>query len=283
MLKSRKYVIFLVCFFVAQGMVIGTMNAWGDDPYVPPEIISDMDWPPYNFTDTKIYDVVIKTDEAALEGILPEGLIPIPGYEDYAAVSFGRYQAPEKNGRPYREMVLTVPALFEGMPVNYYVQLYLGSIGPESNVLPNVAGREIYGLPKREAIFFVMGNFGEKHVKVHLERFGNTIADVTLKKKRGDPDPCGACPPGGPGLTLEANRAPDGIGWEVLQLLRGAGMEGCGAFQFYGSSGVDVWFKGDIVLDTGRVIPVNEIVHATYSNYDFCMGGNTVVHDYLAE
>ena len=64
---------------------------------------------------------------------------------------------------------------------------------------------------------------------------------------------------------------------------RGAGMEGCGPFQFYGSNGVDVRFTGDIVLDTGRVIPVEEIVYATYSEYDFCMAWNSVVHDYLAE
>ena len=164
MLNSRKYVIFLLCFFVAQGMVIGTINAWGDGPYVPAEITSDMDWPPYNFTHTKNYTVIFKTDVEALDGILPEGFSPRTGYEDYAEIWFGRYQAPEKNGRPYMEMGLTVPAIFGGIPVTYYVQLYLGSIGPESSVLPTVAGREIYGLPKREGIFFVMGNFGGKHV-----------------------------------------------------------------------------------------------------------------------
>jgi hypothetical protein len=265
-------------------MVIGTINAWGDDPYVPLEITSDMGWPPYGFTHTKNYNVVFKTDVEALEGILPEGFIPRPGYEDYARIWFGRYQAPAQNGRPYWEMGLTVPAEFMGAPVTYYVQLYLGSIGPESSVLPTVAGREIYGLPKREGIFFVMGNFGGRHVKVQMERFGNTVFQVALKKKAEAPGPCGNCPPGGPGLALEANRAADGDGWDVLQVLRGGGsIPGCIPYVSYESKGADVWFTGDIVLDTGRVIPVNEIVYATYSEYDFCMAWNIVVHDYLAD
>ena len=76
MLSRRKYVIFLLCFFVAQGMVIGTINAWGEDPFVPEEITSDMGWPPYGFTHTKNYDVVIKTDEDALASISIEAKYP---------------------------------------------------------------------------------------------------------------------------------------------------------------------------------------------------------------
>jgi hypothetical protein len=38
----------------------------------------------------------------------------------------------------------------------------------------------------------------------------------------------------------------------------------------------------ETVSDTGRIIPVNEIVYAIYTEYDYCMAYNQVVHVYLA-
>jgi acetoacetate decarboxylase len=250
-----------------------------NDIMIPKEILSYMPPPPFVFPLARYYVTSFKTDLSALEGMLPTMVKPMPGAEDNVLLQVNDFAT-------YWEAVLSIPAVFtangEETTGIYLSQLYLGSIAPEGSALPMLLGQIGAGYPKRDALFKING-FGEKNTEVKFDRWGTTLAD--MKHEMGEEVTDLSDLPFGSDLTnltaflLKAIPTCDGSGMDVLQLTTPKGDDG----EIVRVNKVETTFSGDVVLDSGRVLPVNEIQYSLY--YEIKDTGLThaeILHDYLS-
>lgn len=99
--------------------------------------------PPYLYRGGNSLIVVYQTKEEILKQIVPEPLKPVEGnlvfawINEFDAVGLG----------PYHEAIISMPVEFQGDVGNYMAYLYLDSD------TPTVAGREIWGFPKKAGRF----------------------------------------------------------------------------------------------------------------------------------
>jgi acetoacetate decarboxylase len=97
---------------------------------------------PYRFIDREYMIITYETDAQAIRAQLPEPLEPL---ED-SLVHYEWIKMPDSSGfGSYTETGLVIPCRFEGEEVNFVSQMYL------DDDPPIVAGREIWGFPKKYA------------------------------------------------------------------------------------------------------------------------------------
>ncbi|RBW42621.1 hypothetical protein DS885_15120 [Psychromonas sp. B3M02] len=247
---------------------------------IPKEILSYAPPPPFTFPLAKYYVTSFKTDLDALKGMLPDHVKPMPDAEDNVLLQVNNFAT-------YWEAVLSLPAVFtnngEETSGIYLSQLYLGSIVPEGSALPMMLGQVGAGYPKRDAMFTI-NDFGGKNAEVKFERWGTTIAD--MKHEMGKKVTTLSNLPFGTDLSnltaflLKAIPTCDGRGWDALQLTTPKGP--CG--EVVRVNKVETTINGDVVLDSGRVLPVKEIQYSLY--YEIKDTGLThaeILIDYLAK
>jgi len=246
---------------------------------IPKEILSYAPPPPFVFPLARYYVTSFKTDLSALEGMLPEKVTPMPGAEDNVLLQVNDFAT-------YWEAVVSIPAVFtsngkktEGI---YLSQLYLGSIVPEGSALPMLLGQVGAGYPKRDAIFTVNG-FGEKSAEVNFERWGTTIANMKHEMGKEVTNlsnlPFGSDLSNLTGLLLKAIPTCDGSGMDALQLTTPKG----GSGEIIRVNEVETIINGDVVLDSGRVLPVNEIQYSLYYEIkDISITHVEMLHNYLS-
>jgi acetoacetate decarboxylase len=255
------------------------MNDMKAEIVIPKEILSYAP-PPFTFPLAKYYVTSFKTDMDALEGMLPDHVKPMPGAEDNVLLQVNNFAT-------YWEAVLSLPAVFtsngEETSGIYLSQLYLGSIVPEGSSLPMMLGQVSAGYPKRDAIFTI-NDFGEKNSEVKFERWGTTIAE--MKHEMGEEVTDLSNLPFGSDLSnltaflLKAIPTCDGSGWDALQLTTPKGSDG----DIIRVNKVETTIHGDVVLDSGRVLPVKEIQYSLY--YEIKEIGLThaeILNDYLTK
>lgn len=285
----RFCVLFAPCLLLT-GAAKTLANEYGTDHYVPAEITTDYPRPQYAFPHARSYSVTFRTDVAALKDILPDRFRPVPGFEDYVFLGVNQFKAPNKNIGLYNEAYIGVPAILKGkdgdITGSYTVQLYLGSVNPESSVSPTMAGNIIYGIPKREGEFHVYGDFlTEPHVT--LGRHGKKLWDIEFEKKEAAPRSGVKMPPEGMGMLLKAIPRVDGKGWDVLQVTAGNYRNEeltCIPYKVHETKAFDVKFNGgQVALDSGRVIPVKEVLYTEYNDIDWCMDWSVTLYDYLED
>jgi acetoacetate decarboxylase len=247
---------------------------------VPREIPSYMPPPPYTFPLAKYYVTSFKTDRDAMAGMLPEKVVPMAGAEDHILLQMNNFTT-------YWEAVVSIPVIFKSNDGDvkgiYLSQLYLGSIIPEGSSLPMLLGQIGAGYPKRDAIFTVSG-FGEDQTEVKFDRWGTTVAD--MKHKMGDAVTDFSNLPFGSDLTdmtaflLKAIPSADGSGWDALQLTSPKGDLG----KVTRVNKVETTFKGDLVLDSGRVLPVKEQFFSLYYEVEgMGLSHAEILNDYLTD
>lgn len=249
------------------------------DFMVPREILC---YPPgpYTFPKAKYYVTSFKTDKEALAGMLPDNLVPMPGAEDTVYVNMNNFTS-------YWEAVISIPAVFisngKELPGVYLSQLYLGSIMPEGSALPMMMGQSVHGYPKRDGIFTVK-DFGENKAEIKFDRWGRTIAD--MKHEMGHAITDFSNLPFASDLTdmtaflLKAIPTSEANGWDVLQLTTPKGDSG----KVSRVNEVTTTFNGDVVLDSGRVLPVKEVLYSLYIEVDgMGLSHAEVLKDYLVE
>ncbi|HAI42456.1 MAG TPA: hypothetical protein DCM40_32280 [Maribacter sp.] len=252
--------------------------------FIPNEITSNFDRADYPFPDSEVYAIAFKTDKAALEGFLPEGLSYIEGYEDTMLLRINRFESTEKKIRPYWESVISIPASMEvnGETIigEYAAQLYLGSIDPESTVSPILSGQLLYGYPKREALFSVKGEFGKGDINVVKKRHGKTLCNVDFKAWTSEiPANLGTAIPQGPMLVCKAIPNVSGNGWDVLEINAPGVVEG--SLKVKDMRPMEGKINGDILLDSGRILPVKEVIESYYMKFDWILTWGTTLHNYI--
>jgi acetoacetate decarboxylase len=98
---------------------------------------------PYVFIRREYLIVTYQTEPEALRAALPEPLEPAAGNLAY----FEWMKMPDASGfGDYEESGTGIPALFEGEPCNFSVQMYL------DDEPPITGGREIWGFPKKYGV-----------------------------------------------------------------------------------------------------------------------------------
>jgi hypothetical protein len=81
-------------------------------------------------------------------------------------------------------------------------------------------------------------------------------------------------------FLFKAIPACDGSGWDVLQLTTPKGDDG----EIVRVNKVETSFNGDLVLDSGRVLPVKEQLYSLYYEIKgIGLSHAEVLHDYLAD
>lgn len=99
--------------------------------------------PPYHFKDNNSISIVFKTNPEVLKELLPPRLLPNP--DSFAFFYVGELKVVSPVKGTYKEAGIGIPVLFDGMPGNYYVYLYLDT------AMAIIPGREIWGWPKKDA------------------------------------------------------------------------------------------------------------------------------------
>jgi acetoacetate decarboxylase len=235
-------------------------------PVISPLIVP----PPYRYRDTKVVNILFKTDPKILERLVPA---PLKANPDQPLVLYIGHFILADYDLPYNEAGLLVPVLRDGKPAGLFaVVLYLDKANPI------VGGREVCGWPKKDAEQIL---FHEKNGKITAEvtRYGKKIITVSFKvqqKVETIPER-----PKSPILLLKLipsirkDAPPDVlklnslvIDSDVIKELR----VGKATLEF-GDSPYDLFLAK---------IPVREITYSEAIVHDFTLGYGQVVIDYLA-
>jgi acetoacetate decarboxylase len=97
---------------------------------------------PYRFVNREYFIVVYASDAAAVRAAVPEPLQPVPE----SLVYYEWIRMPDSSGfGDYTESGVVIPCTYKGEPCNFVAQMYL------DDDPPIVAGREIWGFPKKYA------------------------------------------------------------------------------------------------------------------------------------
>lgn len=225
--------------------------------------------PPYRYKDTKVTNIVFKTDSPVLEKLIPPPLKPNP--DQLMVFYIGYFQFADFE-LPYHEAGLLVPVIRDGKPAGFYaVVLYLDRPNPI------VGGREIYGWPKLEAEQIAVREESGK-ITASVTRYGKQIIKASFEAQQ-KVDPIPERPKDAHYLlklipSVEKDAPPDVlklvhtvIDPDVIKELR----VGKATLEF-GDSPFDAFLAE---------IPVREITYSETIVHDFTLGYGDVVVDYL--
>jgi len=112
---------------------------------------------PYRFVNREYFIVVYESDAAAVRAAVPEPLQPVPE----SLVYYEWIRMPDSSGfGDYTESGVVIPCTYKGEPCNFVSQMYLDCEPPI------VAGREIWGFPKK---------FGHPRLEVASDTLTGTL------------------------------------------------------------------------------------------------------------
>ncbi len=226
--------------------------------------------PPNRFIKREYLIIYYETDPELIRAALPEPLEPAPGN----LVFYEWMKMPDSSGfGAYEESGQGIPALWQGEPCNFSVQMYL------DDEPPITGGREIWGFPKK---------WGVPRLKITKDTLTGTlhydserVAFGTMTyKHRSLEDQLDKVRQGIEGLNVNLKLLPDVTGSAKVAQLVG--------YNLTGVSVLGAW-EGDARLDlvphvNCRVadLPVRRIVRARHQVVNFTLPYGRVLHDYLA-
>jgi len=238
------------------------------DPRAPsiPTIAPLYPRPPFRYRDCPALVITFRTEPHALRRLVPEPLAPNP--EGLMVLVAGRLHNDRLGA--YQEVILGAPCSLGERTGNYAVALYL------DRASCIVAGREIWGWPKKEAICA----FGESRdrASASVERNGVEIIRASV-------DLLGAASPAD--LALDPTwfnlklipSVTDGADPDVMQLTETT-FTGVAVREAYAGPG-RIGFASTVEDPLGDLVPVHEIVTSAFVRLDFDLLDGIVVHDYL--
>jgi acetoacetate decarboxylase len=224
--------------------------------------------PPFRYEGVRILNLPFNTTPETLRALVPAPLMVNP--ESLIFIYVGQFNVVAPVPFRYLEAGIGVPVSFSGTPGRYAVYLYLDHVGGI------VAGREIYGWPKKDAKISFTEENGE--ISAQVVREGVTLIDATWhRSQRIDPIPE---QPAVPWFNLKLipsvkkNAPPD-----VMQLTS-TPMDNGPKELYAGSATLTL---GSSASDPVGKIQIVGMVQATYTIQDFTLGFGEVIYDYLTE
>lgn len=226
--------------------------------------------PPYRYKDTRVTNIIFKTNSPILEVLIPPPLKPNPDH--HMVLYIGHFQFADYDFS-YHEAGLLVPVIRDGKSAgSYAVVLYLDQPNPI------VGGREVYGWPKIEAERITVVEENGK-ITASVTRYGRQIIRVGFEALQ-KVDPIPARPKDTCFLlklipSIEKDAPPD-----VLKLTSTVMDPDVVKELHVGKATLEF---GDSPFDAFLArIPVEEIVYGETIVHDFTLGYGEVVVDYLA-
>lgn len=217
--------------------------------------------PPYHYRNAQAIAVKFETDLDAALDVLPAPLELI----EPASANLSFYWYPFTTFGPYHEVILRLYAQHQGKPLTYVQQIFVDTEPPM------LAGREIWGFPKKLA---TIGFVRDKDMICGtLERpTGVRLATMIVRPEQ----PISNLPSSGPttGLRIIPSADPDAkrpacaelIAAHTEHTIREA-WEGTGSISFPEFS----------ALDPVNRFPVKRILKATYMEYDILLPAGRVI------
>jgi acetoacetate decarboxylase len=224
--------------------------------------------PPWEYRDNRAIIILFETTPDVLTEILPEPLIAHA--VNYAFVYIGKYNIESPVKLTFHEAGIGILSSYETTQGKFAAYMYA------DKVMPVVAGREIWGSPKKGAEIQFKEN--GKAVTATVSRGGEVIMRATLSKDK-KLDPKMGWPPS-PWFSLKLipsvkkNARPD-----VMQLTLTAVKD---RFKELYAGKATLEFASTPDDPLGK-IKVLGMAAAQFAVYDFDIGYGEVLHDYLAE
>jgi acetoacetate decarboxylase len=236
-----------------------------DMGYSMPVIAPIYHEPPYLYRGGNSLICVYRTKEEILKQIVPEPLKPAEGNLVFAWIN--KFNTIGLG--PYNEAIISTPVEFQGTAGNYMVYLYLDSD------TPIMAGREIWGFPKK-AGHFTLSEEAEV-VTRSVERGGVDTLRISVQMTRaGKPETLGGL--GNPIYNLKLiPSVKKGAPPDVMQITANT----------LQNIAVHKIVEGNATLSLGvspadplYLIEPVEILQGIYCEVDFDLTYGEVVHDY---
>jgi len=221
--------------------------------------------PPFYYRDARALTVAYETDPEAAAAILPQGIeLAAPVTARLMVVHY-----PFSTFGPYHEAILGVECLWQGAPRFYVAHIAV------TTVPPLVAGREIWGYPKKLA-HIELEQEGE-FLRGTVERPAG-VRLVTVAARLERPLSTGA---GGGGGTLSLRVIPsaeEGMPPSLAQLIEVRTMDTQTHEAWSGSA--TLHYDTPSALDPWHCLPVRKVLGAAYTRYDFVLPHGRIVHTY---
>jgi len=212
---------------------------------------------------------LFKTKPEILRELVPEPLVPNP--DNLIFVYIGILNVGDPPTFSYKEMGIGVPVSLSGNAGNYCPYMYL------DKAIPIIAGREIYGFPKKDAYIKIIEE--KERVVAKMVRAGTTILNAMVQlSEQVEPIP----DPEHPNLpwfnlklipSIKKDAPPD------VKQLTSTTLSGNVVKEEY--TGETTLEFGSSPYDPLGQIEVAEIVYGSFYVSDFILGYGEVVYDYL--
>lgn len=221
--------------------------------------------PPFYYRDARAISITYETDADAAAALLPEGLeLPLPARATLIAVHY-----PQSSFGPYSEAMLGLSCSFEGQDYFYIPHIAVDSVPPL------VAGREIWGYPKKLARV-ELSQQQELWLATVERPAGVRLLTLTMRPEQPLKPPAPVS--GGGSLSLRVIPSADEEQPASAELIAVGGGErhthelwsGPASLQFDARSTLDPW----------HALPVQRVLGATCSRYDFSLPRGKVLRRY---
>lgn len=221
--------------------------------------------PPFYFRDARAMTISYETDPAAAAALLPEGLeLPLPAMARLMIVHY-----PFSTFGPYNEAILGIECRWQGAPRFYIAHIAV------TEVPPLVAGREVWGYPKKMAHIELEQE--AEFLRGTLERpKGVRLITAAMRIERPLPVPAQG---GGGSLSLRVIPSVEPNGPPSLaELIEVPGMDSVTHEAWAGTATLS--FDTPSALDPWHSLPVRRVLGAAYMRWDFTLPHGRVLKRY---
>lgn len=221
---------------------------------------------PFRYKDAHMYIFTYETDEEAARELLPEPL----SLTDTPSATLAFIEYKHSSLGPYREVTLSIDAIYKGEQMPYIAYLFL------NEDVPILAGREVYGYPKKKSVIEFTQQ--EDVLGMYVERpQGIRICSAVLRDElvfSPIPDDSHV-----PQLVLRAIPSPEeNKVHSLLELVKvdyvmdKGTMSNCtGSCRFTGESELDPWHK----------LPMRKMLLCSHMAFDGVLGYGQVIENML--
>lgn len=217
--------------------------------------------PPFYYRDTRSISVAFETDpDAALEALpaplsLSEPATAILSFFEYSWTTFG----------PYNEAILSLMVEHRGRPLNYIMHIAV------TTEPPMLAGREIWGFPKKLAQIEFKRERDMIYATLERPSAVRLASEIVRPERPADNGHSAPIPP----VSLRLIPSPEENGRpscaEIIETVAEVKVHeawtGTGSIAFAESSRLDPWNR----------LPIKRILQATYTHSEMTLGFGKVI------